>query len=136
MAARKLIPTEHAEQCAVIEWAAMNQSRIPQLRLLHAIPNGGARHPAVALKLKAEGVKRGVPDLSLPVPMGDRHGLYIEMKRRGGRIEQEQKEWINDLMRLGYRVDVCWDADEAIKTIGEYLDVDSFCGEKLRDETQ
>jgi hypothetical protein len=77
--------TEHDEQVALSRWVTLLQPRHPELALLHAIPNGGHRHKAVAVRLKAEGVKRGVPDLCLPVPRGGHHGLYLEMKTRQGR---------------------------------------------------
>ena len=32
-------------------------------------------------RLRAEGLKSGVPDLCLPSAHGEYHGLYIEMKR-------------------------------------------------------
>ena len=46
--------SEHDEQVALFEWAAMNRSRIPELKLMFAIPNGGHRHKAVAGKMKAD----------------------------------------------------------------------------------
>ena len=59
-------PYETDEQQALFDWAKI--SGIPDIDLLHAIPNGGHRNKATAGQLKAEGVKRGVPDIFLPVP--------------------------------------------------------------------
>ena len=114
--------SEHREQVAVMQWARLAERSYPNLRLLHAIPNGGARHIATATKLKAEGVKKGVPDLCLPVPCGEFHGLYIELKAKGGRMTAEQERWLDDLARLGYFAVMCIGADSAIKTIEGYLD--------------
>lgn len=96
---------EHDEQVAVIQWAELSVAKYPALRWLYAVPNGGARHPAVAGKLKAEGVKRGVPDLVLPVPLGSFHGAYVEMKRPGSSpsdVSAEQREWGEHLSKAGY----------------------------------
>ena len=65
--------TEHEEQALVIQWAELHKRTLPGLELLHAIPNGGDRDVRVATKLKAEGVKAGVPDLLLPVPASGFH---------------------------------------------------------------
>lgn len=51
-----------------------------ELALLHHIPNGGARSKATAGRLKAEGVKAGIPDICLPVPKNGYGALYIELK--------------------------------------------------------
>ena len=119
---REYVPTEAEEQEAVIEWAKAMEARVPELELLHHIPNGGRRSKAEAGRFKAQGVKAGVPDLSLPVPRGRYHGLYVEMKRkRGGRISPEQEWWIERLQKQGYFVDVCFGADEAIRRIEWYL---------------
>ena len=57
--------SEHQEQVALFRWAEFAIARWPELALMYAIPNGGHRHKAVAAGLKAEGVKRGVPDVCL-----------------------------------------------------------------------
>jgi hypothetical protein len=49
--------SEHDQQVALFTWANQNLDRYPVLRWMFAVPNGGHRHPAVAGKLKAEGVK-------------------------------------------------------------------------------
>lgn len=118
----KICPTEAAEQMLVFQWAEWQMGRFPELALLHHIPNGGSRNYVEAARLKAQGVKPGVPDLCLPVARGQYHGLYIEMKRqRGGRVSDEQKEWIAALTAQGYRTAVCKGAEEAIREITQYL---------------
>ena len=115
-------PLEHDEQAALIQWAEIASRSNHALALLFAIPNGGERHKAVAAKLKAEGVKPGVPDLCLPVPSGDYHGLFIEMKRiRGSSTTLWQLEWIDALRQQGYRVEVCKGWEAAKDVLLEYL---------------
>ncbi len=98
---------EHAEQAALFRWASFARARFPELALLHAIPNGGHRHKAVAARLKAEGVKAGVPDVCLPVARGGHHGLYIEMKTATGKPSKLQRRWLVLLREQGYRAELC-----------------------------
>ena len=115
-------PSEHEEQKALIDWANMRSATLLELELLFAIANGGERNLLVAKKLKAEGVKAGVPDLMLPVARGGYHGLFIEMKRmKGGRVTKQQTEWLNRLIRQGYSAVVCRGCHDAIQTIEDYL---------------
>ena len=98
------------------------ESRWPELRLLHAIPNGGKRDIRTAAMLKAEGVKPGVPDICLPVPRGGKHGMYIELKRRkGGTVSEAQQAWIRALCGQGYACTVCHGWDAARDEIMGYL---------------
>jgi hypothetical protein len=107
-------------------------AELSELRLLFAIPNGGARHPAVAGKLKAEGVKAGVPDLLLPVARRRWNGLFIEMKSAKGRVSPAQKEWIDALDAQGYRCEVCYGAEAAFDAILGYLEVAPVVAARLR----
>ena len=116
------VPTESYEQRTLIEWAALNEYRLPELRLLYAVPNGGARRKSEAARMRLEGVKSGVPDLCLPVSRDGYHGLYIEMKRiDGGRKSKEQKQWISDLIGQGYRAEFCNGWEKAAELIEEYM---------------
>lgn len=118
----KIFPTEAAEQMLVFQWAEWQLGRFPELAWLHHIPNGGSRHPVEAARLKAQGVKPGVPDICLPVPKGRYHGLYIEMKRqKGGRLSEDQGRWLSELSARGYRAVVCPGAESAIRELTEYL---------------
>lgn len=116
--------SEHDEQCALFAFAAWAAGRVPELSLLHAIPNGGARHPAVAAKLKAEGVKAGIPDVFLPVARGGRNGLYVELKYGKNKTSAEQDRWIDALREQGYAVAVCYGWQEAARKLLGYLRAD------------
>lgn len=113
--------SEHHEQAALFRWAEYAAGRWPELGLLHAIPNGGHRSKITAAMLKAEGVRPGVPDICLPVPRHDWHGLYIELKTPRGRPSKEQQRWIAALNRQGYRADVCHGWEQARAVIELYL---------------
>ena len=113
---------EHYEQSALFQWAALETRRIPELALLYAVPNGARTRISVAVKLKKEGLKSGVPDVVLPVARGPYHGLYIEMKKeKGGKTSAEQKWWIDRLTHQGYFADVCAGFDSAREKIEWYL---------------
>lgn len=162
--------TEHANQRALFAWAnlaerygfaiandeasyklgalmAVKPDPVPELRWMHAIPNGGPRDSITAGKLRAEGVKRGIPDLFLPVPivvsrvpaqvagqppfncLVTRYcGLYVELKRpksatqRQGSTSEDQNEAIAELRRAGYAVAVCFGWEEAAKQIQSYIE--------------
>lgn len=117
---------ESIEQRALIKWCRMHRGKWPELELIYAIPNGGARNKITAAILKAEGVRRDIPDLCLPVPRGAFHGLYIELKaqRRDGdrgRASKGQKATIEQLREQGYRAEVCLGWEAARDVIEEYL---------------
>lgn len=120
---KEVCPSEAKEQTWLFNWAAyMQRLRWPELELMHHIPNGGYRSPVEGMRLKAQGVKAGIPDIFLPVARGGWHGLYIEMKRQhGGRVSPEQKDVIEKLRAQGYRVEVCKGFQQAADVIEAYL---------------
>jgi len=121
----EIIPTEEREQQDLFIEVGKLIPVYPALKLLYAIPNGGYRHQATANRLKATGVKAGVPDMCLPVPRGEYHGMYIELKRRkGGQLSEYQKWWIERLKEEGYMVVVARGCDEALQYIIDYLETD------------
>jgi hypothetical protein len=85
---------EHQEQVKFVTWLETNY---PEHRVF-AIPNGGKRGKIQAMKLKQEGVRRGVPDLFIPSLK-----LFVEMKKpEGGRVSKEQKDWLKYLTDNNY----------------------------------
>ncbi|UPT53343.1 VRR-NUC domain containing protein [Synechococcus phage Ssp-JY38] len=119
--------TEHSIQTAFFAWVAIVKHA--EARWLHAIPSGGERNAIVAGRMKAEGVRKGIWDVSLPVAKGGYHGLYIEFKRpehrnrKNGGLTDEQVEFGAHCHAQGYRMRVCYTWREAAATLCEYLGV-------------
>ena len=117
MAARKStlsLPSEHQEQVGFVQWF---EGKFPLVRIF-AIPNGEHRSMSVAKRLRAEGVRPGVPDMYVP-----EWGLWIEMKRqKGGRLSKDQIDWIEYLERAGQAVIVAHGASDASKKVLSFLD--------------
>lgn len=128
--------SEDGEQAALFCWANLNLNLYPQLKWMFAVPNGGYRDKRTAGKLKATGVKAGVPDIWLPVCVTkyfeNSHihysGLIIELKIRSKKTKNplagtsdEQKEWIAELKQQGYAVHICYGWEDARDRIKEYL---------------
>jgi hypothetical protein len=125
--------TEAAHQMALFAWAAMNVERFPELKWLHHIPNGGSRGDTEQSrkieggKLKAQGVKKGVLDLMLPVRRAAYCGLYIEMKKpdqravKFGGASAEQIEFANFVISQGYKAMLCHSWEEAKDELIRYL---------------
>jgi hypothetical protein len=109
------LSSETEEQKVVVQWCYLR--KIP---IAH-IPNEGKRSVAYAALLKAMGLRKGFPDLIVPSARGGYHGLFIEMKYGKGKTTKDQEQWIETLRSEGYAVAVCYDANEAIKTISDYL---------------
>lgn len=101
---------------------------IPEVRWVHAIPNGGSRGSTkeqaqkVGAALKAEGVKSGVSDIFVPIPRHGLHGLYIEMKRAdGGTLSDTQKEFGAFAKSQGYGFFCAHGWKEAAECIRQWL---------------
>jgi hypothetical protein len=118
---------EDDEQMALFDWAFRRANSGYLTRLLLHIPNGGYRRPQEAVRLKRLGVRAGVPDILLPVPRNEFHGLWIEMKRpivKGESkpsVSPEQKHWLRELESQGYMTGVCYGWIEAKDLIESYL---------------
>ncbi len=111
--------TEEQSQITVMRYAV----KVPELKWLHHIPNGGKRSKTEAVRFKLAGVKAGVADLFLPLPIpGYSAGLYIEIKSTEGKPSKEQNEFLNDMNEAGYDTLVSHGPDPAIRELGLYVD--------------
>lgn len=117
------VPLEHDEQKALI--AAVDGAWGKGLGiagLLVSIPNSAPKGHTAAAYFRAEGLRPGYPDLTLDVPVGQYHGLRLELKRqRGGRIEPDEAVWHEKLRARGYAVAVPCGCDAAKAIIERYL---------------
>jgi len=108
---------------------------LEELAWLFHIPNGGSRggdkEGAMirGAQLKAQGVKKGVADLMLPLRRGSWPGLFIEMKKpseksmtgkgKGG-MSVEQVEFMEFVKSQGYGFLTAYSWEEAAKAIESY----------------
>jgi hypothetical protein len=136
---RRIDPTESQIQCAIVEWANVTSCKCRHFSnpnnknigdFLFAIPNGGSRNIAEAVRLKKEGVKKGVTDLFLAIPIM-RHGymvdfylscgLWLEAKTKKGKVSTEQKNWMSLMKDVGYPSVIFRSVEEGIQAIKDYL---------------
>lgn len=87
------------------------------------VPNGGNRDARTGAKLKRQGVKPGVPDVLIfdtpkemeEIPGYMFSGIVIELKKvKGGRLREEQDEWLRKLAARNWITKVAFGADDAI----------------------
>ena len=131
---------ESDDQAAIFRWADMKVQigEHRALSLLNGSLNGVKLTIGQAVKAKKQGMKKGFPDIFLPVPRGKYHGLFIELKIKPYRndkgkmvypkVSKEQKWWIEGLIYHGYRAAICYGFDAAVEEIVSYLGLDEKNG--------
>lgn len=121
---------EYEAQCAVFAWSALMEGKYPDLKLLFSTLNGVRTSMRQAIKAKKAGMKKGVPDIWLPVSSskqgwvgGTTFGLVGEMKAPKGHLSPEQGDWLAALRYQGWQTGVWYSAEEAIAAISDYLGI-------------
>ena len=116
---------EWQHQAKIFEWAERFQAEFPEIALLNGSLNGVRLSIGQAVKAKRTGLKKGFPDIFLPVSRNEYHGLFIELKRKhSGVVSADQKTWLTALNKQGYLAIVCKGSDATIELIQKYLDGD------------
>lgn len=116
--------SEHVEAVMLMRAVRGAEDTWPELRFFASVPNGGHRSKRVAGQMKAEGVRRGVPDYLFPIQRGGFVGLAIELKTSSGRPSPEQREWLAELARQGWRAELCRGWEQAWDVLRDYLAAD------------
>lgn len=118
-------PDEEQEQIGLFEVMEWHIGRWPELRLAYHPANGGKRTKTQAKRLKAMGVKPGVPDVAIPVPRRGYAGMYCEMKRTDAvpsDTRANQRQWRDDLIEQGYYAVIARGGAEAWAMIRWYME--------------
>ena len=112
---RRSTMTEGDAQEEVVRWAWGHRDE--RLHLLRAYPADGPR-------VYAYGLVSGTPDLLLPVPSGEWHMLWLELKhptRERADLSRDQHAEMKRLLRAGHAVEVAWTVDQARWVLLHYL---------------
>ena len=112
---------ETENQIALFEWAQLNKGRFPEIETMYHIPNEGKRSQRLGAELKSMGLRKGFPDVCLPVPRRESGALYIELKAKNGKVSEDQKLWLKRLNNAGNCSVVCYGWEAAAKVIEDYL---------------
>ena len=106
------VPTEAQEMRVLAEWLDL-------AGVLWCHP----RNEETSHRCQRVGVKKGTPDILVftPPPNNTRvTGVAIELKRvKGSKLSKEQKQWLYDLLILGWLTRFAYGADEAISWLKE-----------------
>ena len=116
--------SEYEDQVAIFQWAGLVEYQYPELNLLNgSIMGGTGIKPAILNKLKKAGMKKGKPDINLPIARGGYIGLWIELKRQGGPDpSKDQIKWLMRLDQAGHLAVCCKGSEAAIRMIQAYID--------------
>ena len=105
---RLLVPLEKHDQANLFNWAEYQTFNYPELDLMYAIPNAGGytggfkKNKGRVIQMRKQGVKKGVPDIHLPVARGYWHSLYLELKRGDDdKLKPDQEVWATKLREAG-----------------------------------
>lgn len=122
-------PLERHEQATYFSWLHfLRHDGVRVGDFAFAVPNGSYLHGDIAKRaiqgnmLRAQGVRAGVPDVFLELPVTPYHGLRIEFKRIGAaKPGDDQSIWHARLRSRGYYVAVCYGFEQAKAVTLEYL---------------
>lgn len=117
-----MTPSEHNIQSAFFKLCRLHEERDPRFKAIFAIPNGGKRDKVTGAIMKREGAKAGVLDVFVAIPSGIHHGLFIEFKRKGGKMTPAQAQFARQAMAAGFPVIVATDALDAFRAVRKYFE--------------
>ena len=80
--------------------------------------NGEKRDLLTAVRLKRMGVTKGFPDLAFFGP--GRTAVFLELKRPGGRLSDEQQAIAFALMKCGFHYHCAYDLTDALGTLKDF----------------
>ncbi len=123
--------SEETEQIHLMVWCRYMETKFPELETIYHIVNEGKRTAVTGGKLKEMGLRKGMPDVHLPVSKCAFSSLYIEMKKIGGKPTAEQIDRLEVLERYGNAVAICEGAEQAEKVLTAYCSNDYDALNKL-----
>jgi hypothetical protein len=97
------------------------ESQNPAYALAFHVPNERRASIPRRVALKRAGVRKGIPDIVVPVSNDKYSGLYIEMKVKPNKASPEQMAILRQLNSVGNYAVLCWSAQDAIEIINKYV---------------
>lgn len=112
---------EELEMFAFFDYCRCMESQNPAYALAFHVPNERRASIPRRVALKRAGVRKGIPDIVVPVSNDKYSGLYIEMKVKPNKASPEQMAILRQLNSVGNYAVLCWSAQDAIEIINKYV---------------
>lgn len=122
--AQRVRHKESDHQVTFFDVLRLNERQFPIFKDVYHVPNGGHRHEAVALKLRAEGVKPGIPDIHLDAARRGFHGFKCELKVERNKLGENQIYFRKRYIEEGFFTHSAWHYAELLAMLLWYLDID------------
>ncbi len=90
--------------------------------LFHTSFNGLKASKGQARFMKSQGLIGGHPDLTIYKKVGNNDLLFLELKTVKGKLSENQKLYIRELIKNGYIVSVTYGYYDAVYRIKKYLE--------------
>lgn len=113
------IGEESVIQLQVINWIV----QVGKMPVIH-IANERSCSPQYGSFLKKMGVLAGVSDLFFPRGNGKYPGMFIELKKPGGKLSPAQAIFLRDRVADGYICHIAYSANEAILMIKAFYSIE------------
>ena len=99
-----------------------SKGRVRHIAPLVHVANERATSPQAGVRLKRKGVRAGMPDLELKIPRGKYASLYVELKSATGRMNQNQKNWL-DFLTMYSKYEVHRTLEGFKKSVMDYMNI-------------
>lgn len=110
---------EQAEHINVVNWF---HYQFPELADdFHHFANERKCTVQTGRTLKRMGVKKGVSDFFLAIPIDGYAGFWLELKVGKNKVSPEQEAFLNRKMARGYLCAACWGFEAAKELLLTYL---------------
>lgn len=120
---RLKLPPETIEQIKLFDWIRSRPDLEPFTIHIANERQCSVQHGRI---LKRMGVKAGVADIFLAVPIGNYHGLWLELKAGNNKATEKQKLFLANMTQKGY-MSACVTGYEAAREVIEtYLTMDTL----------
>lgn len=122
---------ERVVQTHLFQWLTYQRYQGHKLSdFAFAIPNGTKlagtqkQRAMQASALLAQGMRPGVPDFAIAIPVNPFHGLFIELKRDDkATVQSNQLEWQAKLRLMGYKSEIACGFDDAKAAVCKYFGI-------------
>jgi hypothetical protein len=111
--------SESVTQQYFMQWLKLQYPRVHEVTA--SFPNEGKRSYKNASRMKAEGLKKGMPDLGIFYPTPRHHGMFIELKSPKGKLTEDQCNMMELLASKGYYCCASWTLESAQDEVRKYL---------------